>query len=47
MKGISEAMGPRGLLDDLGIDLKIQVKEDSNAALGIASRTGLGKVRHI
>ena len=47
VKGISEAMGTKSLLGDLGINMKIQVKEDSSAALGIASRTGLGKVRHI
>ena len=31
----------------MGIRMGIRVKEDSPAAKGVASRTGLGKVRHI
>ena len=47
VKGSSIAMGARSIMSDLGVDLSIRVKTDSTAAKGIASRTGLGKVRHI
>jgi len=46
-KGASTAMGMRSVSADLGIDLSIRVKTDSTAAKGIASRMGLGKVRHV
>ena len=46
-KGRREALGTKSLLEDLGIHMGIRVKEDSSAALGIASRIRLGKVRHI
>ena len=32
---------------ELGIVFQIQVKSDASAAVGIAMRRGLGKVRHI
>ena len=32
---------------DLGIHLKVTVHADASAAIGIAQRRGLGKVRHI
>ena len=47
VKGISEGIGTRSILQDMDVQLKIRVKEDSSAALGMANRTGLGKVRHI
>ena len=34
-------------MDDLGIHLAVRVWTDSSAALGIASRSGLGKLRHL
>ena len=37
----------RELLMDLGIEVKLSVLTDASAAKGIASRIGLGKVRHI
>ena len=40
-------MGIQSVIKDLGIDIKLQVLTDSSAAKGIASRRGLGKVRHI
>ena len=40
-------MGISGVLLDFGISLSIVVNTDSSAAKGIASRRGLGKVRHI
>ncbi len=32
---------------DLGVSIGVNVKTDASAAKGIASRKGLGKVRHI
>ena len=37
----------KGLLDDMGIEVKVQVNTDSSAAKSIASRRGAGRVRHI
>ena len=47
VNGASFAMGARSLLADLGIDMGIRVHTDSTAAKGIATGTGLGKVRHV
>ena len=47
VKGASIGLGIVGMLSDLGIKLSIVVSTDSSAAKGIASRRGLGKVRHI
>ena len=35
------------MLADFGITAEIELKSDASAAISIASRTGLGKVRHI
>ena len=43
----SQSLGARSMLRDMGFDLPIEIHTDSSAALGIASRTGLGKVRHL
>ena len=42
-------MGIVSLCSDLGVhfDKPIEVKTDASAAIGIASRIGLGKIRHI
>ena len=34
-------------MKELGLELKIRLKTDASAAIGIASRRGLGKIRHI
>ena len=47
VKGSSVGMGVQSVLGDLGVRLRLQVLTDSSAAKGIASRRGLGKVRHI
>ncbi len=41
------SMGVRAMLGDLGVKARIRVSTDASAAKGIASRRGLGKVRHI
>ena len=40
-------LGLRSLLLDFGVQVQCRVHTDSSAAKGIASRTGLGKTRHI
>ena len=47
VRGGAEGLGTRSILEDMGINMKIKLSEDSTAAKGIADRTGLGKVRHI
>ena len=48
VKGASLGMGVRSILIDLGFgEPKLNVNTDSSAAMGIASRSGLGKTRHI
>ena len=39
--------GLHSMLHDIGVDTSIALSTDSSAAQGIASRRGLGKVRHI
>lgn len=41
------ALGQQSLFADLGIPLDARVWTDSSAAIGICSRQGLGKLRHI
>ena len=41
------ALGQQSLFADLGIPLSVRVWTDSSAAMGICTRQGLGKLRHI
>ena len=43
----SQALGAKGMLLDLGLKVGIELRNDASAAIGIACRRGLGKVRHI
>jgi hypothetical protein len=45
--GIAEALGFQSLARDMGWNYEINVHSDATAALGIARRRGLGKVRHL
>ena len=47
VKGCSAGLGMQSILKDMGVHMKVQVLTESSAAKGIASRRGLGKVRHI
>jgi hypothetical protein len=48
VKGSSMGMGIKSVAADLGVIIAvINVKTDASAAKGIASRKGLGKIRHI
>ena len=47
VKGGSNSLGMRSLMNDLGVTVRIHIKSDASAAIGIASRRGLGKIRHL
>ena len=49
VKGASQGMGLKAIAVDLGVTYEgpIQINADASAAIGMASRLGLGKVRHI
>ena len=49
VKGASQGMGLKAIAVDLGVAYEgpIQINADASAAIGMASRLGLGKVRHI
>ena len=40
-------MGVRSIMRDLGVNLAMTIQTDASAAKGIASRRGLGRLRHI
>ncbi len=46
-KGASTSLGLISLARDLGLELEGTLHTDANAAIGIAAREGLGKVRHL
>ena len=46
-KAAIEAIGGQSLLKDLGWDVQLRVCLDASAAQSIASRQGLGKMRHV
>ena len=47
-KGTCEAIGIVGLIEDLtGMRMSIKLATDSSAAKGIATRKGVGKVKHL
>jgi len=47
IKGAGMGLGFQSLLADLGLQVPLRVWTDSSAAIGICSRQGLGKMRHI
>ena len=47
VKGTTEAMGLQALFSDFGRKTNIAIRSDATAAIGIVSRIGLGKVRHL
>ena len=46
-QGIAQALGLQSLARDTNWELKVNVFSDATAAIGIAKRRGLGKVRHL
>ena len=47
IRGAGQALGYQALLRDLGVEAQIRVWTDSSAAIGICTRQGLGKLRHL
>ena len=47
VRGATEALGMTSLLQDMGIQVKMQMRLDEAAAKGIVERKGLTKVRHL
>ena len=47
VKAAGAGLGHQSLMQDLGLKLPVTVWTDSSAAIGIASRSGLGKLRHL
>ncbi len=47
VRGAGIGLGYQGLVKDLGQPLPIRVWTDSSAAIGVCSRQGLGKLRHL
>ena len=47
VRGAGVGLGLQSLLRDLGQDVPVRVWTDSSAAIGISSRQGLGKLRHL
>ena len=46
-KGIAQGIGLRSIAADLGITLPLTLKTDATAAMGMARRLGIGKIRHL
>ncbi len=47
VKGAAVSLGQQALFADLGLQVPIRLWTDSSAAIGITSRQGLGKLRHV
>lgn len=46
-KGAAEAMGVQSIAKDFGDEVRIVLRVDSSAAIGIVGRRGLGRLRHV
>ena len=47
IRGAGQGLGYQALLRDLGIEMPLRVWTGSSAAIGVCSRQGLGKLRHL
>ena len=47
VRGASVATGMKGMFGDLGVEVELALYTDASAAIGIAKRRGLGKIRHL
>ena len=45
--GIAQGLGVQSICRDLGYDYQLRVHSDATAAIGIARRRGMGKIRHL
>ena len=46
VKGTSNAIGIRGIMQDMGVHSRIRLMTDSAAAVGVAKRRGVGNQTH-
>ena len=47
MQGAAEALGLRELFTDIGLPTTILLRSDSTAAMGTATRHGLGRMKYV
>ena len=47
VKAAAEGLGLQSVLADFGLECRITIRSDATAAIGMAKRQGLGKVRHL
>ena len=47
VKAAGAGLGHQSLMSDLNVNLPVRAWTDSSAAIGIATRSGLGKIRHL
>ena len=47
VKAAGAGLGHQSIMSDFGLRMPVRVWTDSSAALGIAGRSGLGKLRHL
>ena len=45
--GIAQGLGVQSICRDLGYNYNLRVHSDATAAIGIARRRGMGKIRHL
>ena len=45
--GIAQGLGVQSICRDLGYDYQLKVHSDATAAIGIARRRGMGRIRHL
>ena len=45
--GVAQGIGLQSICRDLGFEYKIRIHSDATAAIGIARRRGMGKIRHL
>ena len=46
-KGLSVGLGMQSIAEDLGFDISVRIHSDACAAIGIARKRGLGKIRNL
>lgn len=47
VKGAAAGLGHQAIMSDYGVAMPVRLWSDSSAALGIAKRSGLGRIRHL
>ena len=47
VKGASNGIGVQAMMEDMSIKVGLKLNTDASAAVGIAMRRGVGKIKHI